>query len=145
MNYINYEGDQNWTKPFFCGRVCYTSWNIMGPLSDFMLLISFYISWKDQKTRDFFMFRRGYRETSSMKQVNVLSEAGHQRCSLKKGGRDCWVRVRGRNLTKSAKCDLLLTMPSRSIFVLKQVKSSSQTSRYQRVNHYNTIYINELI
>ena len=28
-DYINYEGDRNWTKPFFCGCVCNTSWNVV--------------------------------------------------------------------------------------------------------------------
>ena len=68
-----------------------------------------------------------------------------------KGGRDCWVRAQvcRRNLTKSAKLEPLLSMSSKSVFysliMIKQVKSSRQISRCQRVNPYKPIDINESI
>ena len=94
------------------------------------------------------MFSAEYRETSGMKRVDALSEAGHQRCFIKKGVlknsvkftrkhlcqslflvklQACclqlYCRPQGRQRLLSARvdmwmCDLLLTMPSRSVFLL---------------------------
>ena len=94
------------------------------------------------------MFSAEYRETSGMKRVDALSEAGHQRCFIKKdvlknsikftGKHLCqslflvklqacylqlYCRPQGRQRLLSARvdmwmCDLLLTMPSRSVFLL---------------------------
>ena len=45
--------------------------------------------------------------------------------AVHKGGRDCWVcRL---NLTKSAKCEPLLTMPSHSAFVLRNYGQTNKT------------------
>ena len=77
-NYFNYERDQNWTKPFFCGRVCNTSWNIMSLLSDFMPLVSFYTPWKDQKTRD----HRWYIERDQWHEMDYTFMTFSKHCKL---------------------------------------------------------------
>ena len=72
-DYINFEGDQKWTKPFFCARVYNTSWNIISLLSDYTPQVSFYTHWKGQKARGFSYLEGVYRETSVMKRADMLS------------------------------------------------------------------------